>query len=381
MIQKPQQPVPSPSKNSSPEFNQQWSSEQQDPRHWQTHKREVGANQQVQQPPLQNYSTNSTPWQQHNSDMQQQPNVQQWQQSMEPAQQWIPQNQQDQGNVPEMDGNWQAGRGSNISAVSPMNQVPESSQERRRPVLTPATSSASLNDSSATTNSKMLKDRQDSVFSESSRTSSNFQGQDQDNVDVDWNADTEWDTVASPDLSANFGQMSLNNEPGKVDPQSSRVQQSMPRSKVNGDVTQENNPVQLTDHGNVMENVSLGQDAEGYGLYQNDDEKVAESATYDQWYKGTASENRSRDVENYENVQQRLEFPKWGGEFVNLEVVQPEAQVRDAFGSKESINKETPDNDLVKDVTKASKDYRLEPSNSEVLTLTVQQPQVEQACI
>lgn len=79
------------------------------------------------------------------------------------------------------------------------------------------------------------------------------------------------------------------------------------------------------------------------------------------------------NVENYENVQQQTEF-------VNLEVVTPESQEKDLYGSRESINKETLDNDQsVRQVVplkeNSFRDFRQEISNVEVLSVQhIQQP-------
>jgi hypothetical protein len=78
-------------------------------------------------------------------------------------------------------------------------------------------------------------------------------------------------------------------------------------------------------------------------------------------------------VENYENIQQPSEF-------VNLEVVAPELQERDIYGSRDSINKETLDNDQVLRQANSLKevslrDYRQETNNVEVPTIQ----QIQQA--
>lgn len=73
---------------------------------------------------------------------------------------------------------------------------------------------------------------------------------------------------------------------------------------------------------------------------------------YDQWYNQSTQSGSQRftnirsqkwsaeqNVENYENIQQQ------SSDFMNLEVVAPEMQVKDIYGSRESINQETLDND------------------------------------
>lgn len=88
-----------------------------------------------------------------------------------------------------------------------------------------------------------------------------------------------------------------------------------------------------------------------------------------------------QNVENYENVQQQSEF-------VNLEVVAPESQERDLFGSRESINRETLDNDQGVRQTSPPKEtvmqnFRQEINNIEVPSVQqIQQPlQTEQVAI
>nr|XP_033327554.1 uncharacterized protein LOC117221042 isoform X5 [Megalopta genalis] len=104
---------------------------------------------------------------------------------------------------------------------------------------------------------------------------------------------------------------------------------------------------------------------------------------YDQWYnqstlprsaenpwypkdltRSTKDWSAEQNVENYEIIQQPAEF-------VNLEVVTPSLQERDIYGSRDSINKETLDNDpkpVVNPVKEAvsTRDFRQEVNNVEV---------------
>ncbi|XP_025160714.1 uncharacterized protein LOC105190139 isoform X1 [Harpegnathos saltator] len=132
--------------------------------------------------------------------------------------------------------------------------------------------------------------------------------------------------------------------------------------------------------------------------YQSGATKVTDSVSqsgYDQWYNQSALPaslentwyakdhaprpppkqwNAEQNVENYENIQQTSDF-------VNLEVVTPATtalQERDIYGSRDSINKETLDNDpkpnaSPKEATNI-RDFREEASNVEVPS--VQQPTV-----
>ncbi|XP_035722882.1 protein transport protein Sec16A-like isoform X7 [Vespa mandarinia] len=120
-------------------------------------------------------------------------------------------------------------------------------------------------------------------------------------------------------------------------------------------------------------------------MYQTNANKVADNASqnmYDQWYNNNAipppienswfSNDNIRGtkqwpeqiVENYENIQQPSEF-------VNLEVVIPALEERDIYGSRDSINRETLDNDpkAVVNVQKETinvREYRQEVNNVEV---------------
>ncbi|XP_032676042.1 uncharacterized protein LOC116846398 isoform X2 [Odontomachus brunneus] len=127
--------------------------------------------------------------------------------------------------------------------------------------------------------------------------------------------------------------------------------------------------------------------------YQSGATKITDSVSqsgYDQWYNQSALPtslgntwyakdyarppkqwNAEQNVENYENIQQTSDF-------VNVEVVAPAAtlQERDIYGSRDSINKETLDNEpkpsaSPKEATNI-RDLREEASNIEVPS--VQQP-------
>ncbi|XP_014489136.1 PREDICTED: uncharacterized protein LOC106752154 isoform X3 [Dinoponera quadriceps] len=99
---------------------------------------------------------------------------------------------------------------------------------------------------------------------------------------------------------------------------------------------------------------------------------------YDQWYKQSALENTwygkdrppkqwnaEQNVENYENIQQTSDF-------VNVEVVTTSLQERDIYGSRDSINKETLDNEP-KPKEANQRDFREEASNVEVVRPPLEQ--------
>ncbi|KAK9310683.1 hypothetical protein QLX08_000014 [Tetragonisca angustula] len=130
----------------------------------------------------------------------------------------------------------------------------------------------------------------------------------------------------------------------------------------------------------------ISQDRSVLNAYQMTNIKPADNipqSGYDQWYSqdtlSLTTENTlyskdnvhppkewniEQNVENYENIQQPSEF-------VNLEVVAPSLQKRDIYGSRDSINKETLDNDpkpvsiSTKEIT-STRDFRQEINNIEV---------------
>ncbi|XP_015433708.1 PREDICTED: protein transport protein Sec16A isoform X2 [Dufourea novaeangliae] len=145
--------------------------------------------------------------------------------------------------------------------------------------------------------------------------------------------------------------------------------------------------VPSTENSHSTDNQAIvNQEQSAHSTYQVTSVKPIDNVAqtgYDQWYNQNtlprASENTwyskdhsrpakewsvEQNVENYENIQQPTEF-------VNLEVVTPSLQERDLYGSRDSINKETLDNDPkpvinpVKEVVNA-RDFRQEVNNIEV---------------
>ncbi|XP_018404062.1 PREDICTED: uncharacterized protein LOC108780757 isoform X3 [Cyphomyrmex costatus] len=124
--------------------------------------------------------------------------------------------------------------------------------------------------------------------------------------------------------------------------------------------------------------------------YQSGSAKITDSISqsgYDQWYNQNTLENAwyakdhsrppskqwnvpEQNVENYENIQQ-------SSDFINVEVVAPATlKERDIYGSRDSINKETLDNDpkpsaSPKETTNI-RDFREEVNNVEVLSMQQQ---------
>ncbi|XP_011879945.1 PREDICTED: uncharacterized protein LOC105568691 isoform X2 [Vollenhovia emeryi] len=137
----------------------------------------------------------------------------------------------------------------------------------------------------------------------------------------------------------------------------------------------------------------VGQDHPTPSAYQSGVAKMTDGVSqsgYDQWYNRNALENAwyakdhsrpaakqwhtpEQNVENYENIQQTSDF-------VNVEVVEVVAPAalkeRDIYGSRDSINKETLDNDPKE--TTGVRDFREEVNNVEVLSTQQQQQQQQQ---
>ncbi|XP_076233217.1 endoplasmic reticulum export factor secretory 16 isoform X2 [Calliopsis andreniformis] len=105
----------------------------------------------------------------------------------------------------------------------------------------------------------------------------------------------------------------------------------------------------------------------GYDQWYN--QNALPRSTENTWYpkdhiRSTKEWSAEQNVENYENIQQPTEF-------VNLEVVTPSLQERDIYGSRDSINKETLDNDPKPVMNPAKdganlRDFRQETNNIEV---------------
>ncbi|XP_033228238.1 uncharacterized protein LOC117180044 isoform X4 [Belonocnema kinseyi] len=256
-----------------------------------------------------------------------------------------------------------------------ISNITEQTEERKKSPMTPATSSNSLNDSaglsSGLSKAKASFSAQDSL-------------QDQENIELDWNADGEW----TSELSSGISQMNINANTSKNSEKSQIENYSIQSSKVIEEAVPDNVPVlpeveeenaraletQLNPHdvANVQGVPGSSENASqaGYDQWYNQNTAVAQD---NNWYGNDRVMNvRAQkwtpepNVENYENIQQPSEF-------VNLEVVAPELQARDIYGSRDSINKETLDNDpkfsanSSKDSSN-SRDFKQEVSNLEVPT-------------
>nr|XP_012218206.1 PREDICTED: uncharacterized protein LOC105669692 isoform X2 [Linepithema humile] len=222
---------------------------------------------------------------------------------------------------------------------------------------------------------------------------------------------------ATEELSSSFGQLSLGSKSGKhadhssefLEIHSSSIDERVQHSTANFNATNirsnlvpENMPVLPPNYtSNSVENSPSvdGQSVVGQDLipntYQSGATKVTDSISqsgYDQWYNHGASQTSMemdawyandqirptpkqwnaprQNVENYENIQQTSDF-------VNVEVVAPAAlQKRDIYGSRDSINKETLDNDpkpstSPKEATNI-RDLREEANNIQVLSMQQQ---------
>ncbi|XP_051159047.1 uncharacterized protein LOC127280206 isoform X3 [Leptopilina boulardi] len=219
-----------------------------------------------------------------------------------------------------------------------ISNITEQTEERKK--ITPATSSTSLNDSTG-------------LSSGPSKTKTTFSAQDslqdQENIELDWNADSEW----TSELTTGLSQMNINKNSTKI--QSSDVDNSSIIANL---------PEVETENA-IKETQQV--EGETYDQWYNQSTSIAQ----DNWYPNDRIRNTQKwpteqNVENYENIQQ-------SSDFMNLEVVAPEMQVKDIYGSRESINQETLDNDP-KIAESNSRDFKQEVNNIEVPSL-INQPE------
>lgn len=215
------------------------------------------------------------------------------------------------------------------------------------------------------------------------------------------------------ELTSNFGQLNLGSKSGKhIDPlgeslevHSTPVEGKTPHpanfnvANIRGNSVPDNMPVLPPDYApsgienshSVDSQPVVGQDHLIPNTYQSGATKITDSISpsgYDQWYNQNTLENAwyakdhsrpppkqwntpEQNVENYENIQQTSDF-------INVEVVAPATlKERDIYGSRDSINKETLDNDPKpsanpKEATNI-RDFREEANNIEVLSMQQQQ--------
>ncbi|XP_071571026.1 uncharacterized protein Sec16 isoform X1 [Temnothorax nylanderi] len=220
--------------------------------------------------------------------------------------------------------------------------------------------------------------------------------------------------TAAEELTSNFGQLNIGSKSGKhIDPlgESLEVHSSPVEGRaqhpanfnvasIRGNSLPDNMPVLPPDYApSGIENSHavdsqpvVGQDLLIPNTYQSA-AKITDGVSqsgYDQWYNQNTLENAwyakdhsrpppkqwntpEQNVENYENIQQTSDF-------INVEVVAPATlKERDIYGSRDSINKETLDNDPKpsanpKEATNI-RDFREEVNNVEVLSMQQQQPQ------
>lgn len=224
--------------------------------------------------------------------------------------------------------------------------------------------------------------------------------------------DRTFPPTATEELTSNFGQLNLDNKSGKhmeplgesleihSSPMEGRAQHPV-NFNVRGNSVPDNIPVLPPDYApSSIENShfvdsqpAVGQDHLIPNTYQSGATKITDSVSqsgYDQWYNQNTLDNAwyakdhsrpppkqwntpEQNVENYENIQQTSDF-------INVEVVAPALKERDIYGSRDSINKETLDNDPKPSVNPKEatniRDFREEVSNVEVPSMQQQQLQV-----
>lgn len=234
------------------------------------------------------------------------------------------------------------------------------------------------------------------------------------------NDDRAFVPTTTEELSSNFGQLNLGNKPGRHTDYSGESLEVYPSSmegkaqhsvanfnvaSIRSNPIPDNISILSPDYApSSMDNVhpidnqpaAVSKDHPIPNTYQSTT-KVTDSISqsgYDQWYNQNALENAhwypkdhhshpatkqwsntpEQNVENYENIQQTSDF-------VNVEVVAPTTlQERDIYGSRDSINKETLDNDprpraSSKESATNVRSFREEMNNVEVLSIQQQQQQ------
>jgi len=219
-------------------------------------------------------------------------------------------------------------------------------------------------------------------------------------------------------LSNSFGQLNLGKKSNKYMDHPGESLETHPNSiegriqhssnfnvpDIRGNPVPDNIPMLSTDYvPSSMENSHCidsqpiaGQDHPISNTYHSGAVKISDASqsNYDQWYKQSATPlenswyvkdstrspakqwNTEQNVENYENIQQTSDF-------VNVEVITPATlQERDIYGSRDSINKETLDNDPKSSASSKEinvRDFREEANNVEVPSMQQQiQQQIQQ---
>ncbi|XP_011171826.1 uncharacterized protein LOC105204448 isoform X2 [Solenopsis invicta] len=236
---------------------------------------------------------------------------------------------------------------------------------------------------------------------------------DSSKTDIGEKDDQTFVTTAAEELTSNFGQLNLGSKSGKhmdslgesLDVYSNSVisegRAQLPANFANtrGNPVPDNIPMLPSDYASIGTENShsvdsqpiLGQDHSISNAYQSGATKITDTNSqsgYDQWYNQNTLDNAwyakdhshpspkqwntpEQNVENYENIQQTSDF-------INVEVVAPATlKERDIYGSRDSINKETLDNDPkpsvnLKEATNI-RDFREEVNNVEVPSIQQQQ--------
>ena len=261
-----------------------------------------------------------------------------------------------------------------------ISNITEHAEERKKSGMTPATSSTSLNDStgqsSGMSKAKASFSAQDSL-------------QDQENIDLDWNAGgEEW----TSEISSSLSQINLNTNTSKnSEKYQLQSHASIQSNEVIDSAVPDNVPEVGSENARALEPSLNSHDIASADQEGSKGLENSSQVGYDQWYNqsrpveqdnwyGNESVGNTRtqkyvskqNVENYENIQQ-------SSDFVNLEVVAPELQERDIYGSRDSINKETLDNDpkATASVSKelgSPREFKQKVSNMDVQKLNQQPP-------
>ncbi|XP_046418390.1 uncharacterized protein LOC124178788 isoform X2 [Neodiprion fabricii] len=257
----------------------------------------------------------------------------------------------------------------------------------------------------------------------------------QNNTEADWSTTAEWDTIPTAELSSSFSHLRLSNKSNRqLENQTLSSDMHSSSHSTDGWSSQPISGSENPSDNSPRESVASAQpepyrdsserahalqpeqsldnplttsqfEPQEHVLPQTHQpensraaETVPQNAGYDQWYAQrnpvAQSENswyrndhqgksqkwmHEQNIENYENIQQSTEFG-------NLEVVTPVLQKRNIYGSHDSMNRETLDNEpkaSVNQIKESStpRDFQEDINNVEVPSLlqTQQSLQVEQA--
>lgn len=302
-------------------------------------------------------------------------------------------------------------------SIQNLSSSADPTDERKKSLATSVASSTSLNDSPTEGKAPVSYQAPSATWigaSETNSTSDNSENvvarDNNHHENLDWNTDSDW--IASrpiTDLSTSVSQLSLGSDKSSQQ-QHELIHSNPPPSQVSAseDPAPIVQPVRRTSQENVSIQAHFETSPEipvNLPYPSNPTSTIPESVisqtNYDQWYNQNAPQSQQQiasgwyvndrprlpvqsppqqqwtpdqNVENYENIQQSAEF-------INLEVVTPVTQERDIYGSRDSINRETLENEqkpvvnTSKENATISREPRQETSHVEVTQIIQQSEQ------